>query len=378
MRQPVIALCTVSPLHIGGAETNMLQIAGHLKDKFQIIIIGPMSPGFQKKIIALGIRNIQIPMVSKFSVITVIRLANIFNREKVQIVHTHDTRGGLLGRIAARIAGAKVVHTVHMLAVFQTTHPLKQRFYGLVETILNHKFTDRIIFVSNSVKGLCLSRGLAPEAKCIHVPNGVNLNHFEKIRKESLINRDIWRKKLGISENEIIVSWVGRISHQKGLDSLVKAATMLKNNSVKFLIIGDGQKRKQIELLCKKFELEDQFIFTGFRQKDEVYQFLGASDLFVLPSRYECLPYVILETMAAGLPCIVTDVGGNRELVKDGYNGIIVPSQKYVELANAIKILLNDPKLRQKMGRKSLKLIQKYDEQSMVKKIEKIYNSLLL
>lgn len=378
MKIPLIALCTVSPLHIGGAETNMLQIARHLKDKFQIIIIGPMSPAFQKNITDLGIRNIHIPMASKFSVTTIIRLTNIFRREKVDIVHTHDSRGGLLGRLAAKMVKIKVVHTVHMPAFFQTTMLLKRLLYDKMESLLNRKFSDRVIFVSNNIKEICIRRGLVSASKAIYIPNGIALYQFKEIRKNRQIIRERVLQKLGLSKSDIIGCWAGRITKQKGLDYFINAVMELgKSRSVKYVIVGDGPDGSQIKNLVHKYGLTNQFIFTGFVNQKEVYEYMGCSDFFVFPSRYECLPYAILEAMAVGLPCIVSDVGGNRELVEDGYNGYVVPLGDTRALAEAIGKLLDSPDIRKRFGENSTELSQKYDEINMIKKVEEIYHSLL-
>jgi len=377
MSLPVVALCVVSPLNIGGAETNMLQIAKHLRSRFKIIIIGPMSSTFKSNATSFGIECIQLPMGSKFSFITIIRLIHLFQKNKVQIVHTHDTRGGLLGRIAAKLVGAKIVHTVHMPAIFQTSNPLKQRFYAVVEKILNHKFSDSIIFVSDFVRKMCIEKGITLDAKTRYIPNGICVEDFLKAIKMRSIVREKMLQQLGINETETIISWVGRMSHEKGLYYLIFAGKILKEYPVKYLLIGDGAERKYIESLIHNLNLEDRFIFTGFCQQNKVRELLSISDIFVLPSLYECLPYAILEAMATGLPCIVSDVGGNRELVKDGKNGFVVPPRNSEKLASAIQILLDNPELRQQMGKKSIELVQTYDEMHMIEKTREIYCALL-
>ncbi|MGB9919721.1 MAG: glycosyltransferase [Moorellales bacterium] len=377
MDTPVIVLLSLSPLHIGGAERNMLQIASHLHDKFQIVIVGPMSASFAKRAEAAGAVTHPIETVSKANVLAALGLANLFRRLRARLVHTHDTRGGLLGRIAAKVAGLKVIHTVHMAPFFLTTQPLKRRIYSSVEGILNRYFSDRVIFVSRTVGEMYLAQGLVEQAKAVYIPNGVHRAFLQETLSRRLDLRNCWRQRLAIGGQECVVVWVGRISPQKGLEYLVGAASLLRDYPVRYLVIGDGPERAFIEGLVRQDHLTDKFIFLGFRDQKEVYELLAASDLFVLPSRYECFPYTLLEATALGLPCIASDVGGNREIISSGFNGYLVPPGDTRGLASVIERLVRDTGLRERLSQGAAVKAAEYDEDSMIERTAAVYRAVI-
>jgi glycosyltransferase involved in cell wall biosynthesis len=210
--------------------------------------------------------------------------------------------------------------------------------------------------------------GLIRNDNTIFIGNGVNLERYSQSG-----SRQALRREFGVADDERLFCCVGRLDKQKGLDVLIEAYSWLnpKAHKAKLWFVGDGDLRTWLHELVRREGLLDYVKFLGFRK--DIPQILSAADVFVLPSRFEAMPLSIIEAMAMGLPCIVSDTGENAFMVEDGVNGFIVQIEDVKALAEAMEQLATDPMLGKMMGRVSQEKSARYSEDITVKRIQQVY-----
>jgi glycosyltransferase involved in cell wall biosynthesis len=209
--------------------------------------------------------------------------------------------------------------------------------------------------------------GLIKEADTAFVGNGVNLRKYTNDG-----SRLRTRQEMGIQPEDTLICWVGRLDQQKGLDVLLEAFSWLKHNrSVQLYLAGDGPLLAHLREQARRFGMINRVHFLGFRK--DIPQLLQAADIFVLPSRYEAMPLSIIEAMAVGLPCIVSDTGENAVMVENNVNGLIVPVEDVKALADAMEFLVNEPERCRAMGYASLEKASGYSNEITVRRIQQIY-----
>ncbi|OIO26195.1 hypothetical protein AUJ14_02240 [Candidatus Micrarchaeota archaeon CG1_02_55_22] len=217
------------------------------------------------------------------------------------------------------------------------------------------KSADKIISVSSWSAKDVANYGI-PLENFIVVHNGIDTKAFQPRRTSVFV------RKMGIKGPLLL--FVGRIIRQKGLEYAVKAMPLIlkKHPDARFVVIGRGNRLEHVKKLVKQMKLEDSVIFPGFVPERELFEALGSCDVFILPSLWEVLPISILEAMSCGRPIVCTTAGGNAELVRDGYNGFVVPKRSPEQLAEAVTKLLDDDALRTHMGENSRKrAVQEFD-----------------
>jgi len=272
------------------------------------------------------------------------------------IVHGHSSKAGALLRLATMNLGVACVYTPH---AFVTLDPeigrLKRFGYGLAERCLA-PLARRIICVSNSEYDHAVSLGLAPE--CLRVVhNGIG--------SLATAERELVRERYRLPSDAIVIGCVGRLTHQKAVERLLSAFAMgaaaLPN--ARLMVVGDGPDREMLESLAARQGLTTRILFTGAVDGANA---MAAFDLLALPSRYEALPYVLLEAAARGLPIVMTDTGGAGSVVRDGDNGFVVPQKDTEAFSARLLQLCQQAVLRERMGQSSIEVAREFSVDRMV------------
>ncbi len=284
---------------------------------------------------------------------TLYQLYRYFRKERFDIVHTHTVKPGLLGRIAARLAGTPiVVHTVHGFHIWDTMSPLEIQLMLWIERIANH-FCDLLLSQNREDMAYAVAHHICPPEKIHFLGNGIDLTQFhpQRVSRETAVAK---RQELGLSPDEPVVGMIGRLVQLKGYHEYVAAARILKERGqpIRFLAIGAAQKGKAEALspqeLIAQQGVEDRVLALGVRQ--DVPELLAMMDVVVLASYAEGIPRILMEAAAMGRPSIGTDVRGTREVIVDGVTGCLTPVHDAVALADAISRLLADKAQAQAMG----------------------------
>ncbi len=383
--KPRVVFLSFATLKVGGIERQLLQLVEHLRERYSFHVAGVIAEEFARAVRSTDAAIALHPMarVSKFNLIAVHRLQRLFRQIGAGLVHTVEPRSRLLGHLAARRAGIPAVHTFHMSALsYDDLSPLRQRFYQRIEAVYNQHLSDRLIFVSHHDYGRYAEQGLLRPDNATVIHNAIDPSPFTAARRERARLRRTVRAELGIPEEAVLSCTVGRLSVQKGIDYLLQALHQVASRSpdtpdLFATIVGDGEERERLAEQARALGITERVRFLGARPLPDVVRILTASDLFVLPSRFECFPYSILEALAAGLPCVVSDVGGNRESVEHGYNGFVLPRGDVLALASALERLTRDADLRATFGRHALEKIQAFSVDHMIRETEAVYRSVL-
>ena len=297
----------------------------------------------------------------------------LIRRQRYDIVHTHNSKAGFIGRIAARIAGVPVViHTIHGFSFHEYERPPLRILYVLLER-LAAKFSDRLITVSTPLKDWGLRLGIGREKQYCVIPDGIDIELFT-------VKMDLAKTKseLGIRPDSLIVGLVAKLWDGKGHHTLIKAMPKIIEEvpQVKFIFAGDGYLRRDLENLVASLCLKDYTIFTGFRK--DIPELTAIFDVAVLPSFFEGLGRSLLEAMVLGKPIVATDVGGIPEVVRHNKNGFLVSPGDSGALAEAIIKLLRDKELSRKMGEEGRRQInERFSAKKMVDDIEGVYQEML-
>jgi glycosyltransferase involved in cell wall biosynthesis len=229
------------------------------------------------------------------------------------------------------------------------------------------KVAKKIICVSRYDRDLALSLRVAKPSQLVVIRNGIDPRTFLE-DEETAVQREL------ALENSLVVTFVGRLAHPKDPLTLLKAVQNLPK--AKLVLVGDGPLRSEVEALTRQYNLGDRVILTGFRT--DVPAILDASDVFVLATRWEGLPYVIIEAMMSGLPVVATDVGGVAELVEEGTTGFLVPPEQPEALAHALQKLLTRRQLRDTMGQAGReRALDNFTLDRMLSGIQSVYEDVL-
>jgi glycosyltransferase involved in cell wall biosynthesis len=274
----------------------------------------------------------------------------------------------------ARLLGVPAVVTMQITTdSYGYTGP-RQRFYERVETFFNDHVSSHVMFVSAHD----LRRAGTPTRGSV-VHNSVDVEALGRLAPARDRFRQEKRAALGLDPETPLVVSVGRLAHQKAPEVLVEAAAILREGGsppFALVLVGDGEERAAVETRVEALRLGGIVHLAGAQPEASVRAWLMAADVFALASRFECFPLSILEACAAGLPCVVTDVGGNRESVRDGHNGSVVPPERPDLLAGALRPLLDRPDLRETMGTRALENARAFGTERMVAQVAERYETL--
>jgi glycosyltransferase involved in cell wall biosynthesis len=299
-------------------------------------------------------------------------LVRRFRELKPDVVHTHSSKAGIIGRWAAAQAGVPViVHTIHGLAFTASTSTLVNGFYKLMERWTAPR-TTRIVCVADAMREQSLAAGIGRPEQYVTVYSGMETKPF----LDPPVARAEVRRQLGLRENDIVIGAIARLFYLKGHDDLLELAPELRRRfaDVRFLWVGDGLLREQFEERMKQMGLRERFVLTGLVPPGRIPELTGAMDILVHPSRREGLARALPQGSLAGKPVVTYDVDGNREALIEGKTGFAVPAFDKPRLAAAIEKLLADPALRQRMGDAGREFaLSRFDAQVMVQALERIY-----
>jgi glycosyltransferase involved in cell wall biosynthesis len=337
---------------------------------------------------AAGIRHIAVPMTRNFTPLadwlSLWRLFRVMRREGFTIVHTHNPKPGLLGQLAARMAGVPVViNTIHGFYFHDNMPSHWRRFYVIVEKVAA-LCSDSILSQNREDIETALAEGISSPDKIRHLGNGIDLTQFDPTRITPDAIRQA-RREMGIDEESQVVGFVGRLAaRRKGFLDFLAAGREIAQRvpNVRFLIVGgaDVGKPDAVEpATAKEYGIADACIFLGQRPNDELPLLYSLMDVFVLPSLFEGLPRAGMEASAMGVPAVLTDVRGNREAVEHNRNGLLVPLGDVAALADAIANLLNDRERARQMGEEGRRLAEeRFDERLVFEKVKSEYARLLV
>ena len=396
----------IDRLNIGGpAKHTVWLTAGLDPDEFETTLVtGTVPPGegdmgyFAE---AASVRPFVIKEMSRelslSDILVLVKLLGLLFRLKPDIVHTHKSKAGAVGRLAAiiyrwitpsalllRPRKCRILHTYHGHIFHSYYGRIKTRLFITIERTLS-RFTDRIIVISPEQRREISEefRVGRPERFSI-IPLGIDLD--ETVERDRRL-----REEFGIDDDQVLIGTVGRLCDVKNYSMLIRAAARLasidadSSSRARFMIIGDGPLREELEQLSQRLNINDNITFTGFREDAPLLY--ASLDMAALTSLNEGTPLTLIEAMSCGRAVIATKVGGVADIMgahldsSDGFSiwehGVTVPSQDIEAYARALQFLINRPRLRAEMGERGRAFVRaKLSRERLLRDIEHLYRDL--
>jgi glycosyltransferase EpsD len=298
-------------------------------------------------------------------------LQNIINENRFKIIHCHTPVGGVITRLAARVArknGTKILYTAHGFHFCKDSTRANWLIYYPVERWLAND-TDCLITINDEDYKLAIQHGF--KAKIISHVHGVGVN-TDKFKPISTDHKRSLRKDMGYDSDDILLFFAAEFNKNKNQKLLIKSLSLLKDDipQIKLLLAGDGQMVNSCRQHAVNLGLENRVEFLGYR--NDIEKFLSISDIAVASSIREGLPVNIMEAMSCGLPVITTNNRGHRELISNNFSGWIIENNDYKEFSRKIKLLAQDIHLRSIFGANGRDVILKY--YSIKKVLEEMSN----
>lgn len=363
-------LIVVDHLGEGGAQRQIIEFLKFAdRSHFDITVVN-LDAAYNtigKEIEELGYRVIELKHSGFLNFSTFTSLIRICREEKPDIVHTYLFTADCYGRLAAKIAGVKVV-----ICAMRAVDKWKKWYHIAADWFLT-LFTDKVTVNAEAIKSFLIKTEKFPPEKIVTIYNGIDLSRFNKLRP----SEDV-KNELQIPQDAFVVGMVGRLDTQKDYPAYFSAAEKVleKDNNTYFLAVGGGPLLQSLKSKVSISKLKDRVMFTGVRR--DALDLMNAMDVGVLSSHYEGCPNVVMEFMACLKPVVASDVGGCKELIMDGETGFIVPENDPKALAERIIELLGNKDLRQQMGQKGrVRIEAHFTSQEMARKTEKLYVELL-
>jgi glycosyltransferase involved in cell wall biosynthesis len=372
----------ITRLIIGGAQENtLLSCEGqHDRGHEVILLTGPaIGPegSLEERARSYGYRVEIIPQMRR-SVhplrdwIVYHHLIDRLIAIRPDVVHTHSSKAGIIGRWAAhRARTPMIVHTIHGLAFTASTSPLINGIYRKLER-RTAPLTHRIVCVADSMRDQSLAAHIGTPHQYVTVYSGMDTAPF----LSPAVPRAQTRQRLGLADHHIVAGTIARLFELKGHEDLLEIAPGLcaRFADLRFLWVGDGNLRSQFERQIEAMGLRNRFIFAGLVPPSKVPELTAAMDVLVHPSRREGLARALPQAALAGKPVVTYDIDGAKEAVIDGGSGFVVPALDRAVLAERLAELIGDPALRQAMGQAGKAMaISRFDARQMVEALERVY-----
>ena len=370
----------------GGVQKYVIQLCQHLNAK-QFNVTGccsveaehdfgegdiPFSAAFRNLGIPYFVVAMQRTINLRHDCGAFIKIYRALRQNRFDIVHAHSSKAGVLARIAARMAGVPVViYSPHAFSFDGPGHWVRKLTYSVFEKIATW-FCDAVITDSPSEKALAMRKRVAQDGKIAVVPPGIELRDYNPKMQEG--ERRACLDKVGLPGGQKVVTMIGRLAPQKDPVTFIRSCEAIHRErpQVSYLLVGDGPLMDQCLQLIKSLGLNEKIAVLGWRR--DYQMLLKLSDVLVLTSLWEGLPFVLLEAMALSKPVVGTRTTGTVDVIKNGQNGFLVTPQSPDLLAGKVMWILDNPEAASEMGQAARRTVE--EQFTLVKtipSIEEIY-----
>lgn len=377
---PRLRVCHVIEAAVGGARRHVLDVLEGLdREVFDLSMIysARRDKAFRSdasRLEAAGIRTYEVRMERQIrlgrDLTAFFGILGILRAGGFDIVHSHCSKAGFLGRLAAKICRVPLIfHTPHVFPFEMDNSPPLHFFFRHLER-LSARFTDNFVLLHPGQKELALRTLGIPGNRAQVIPNGVDLEGLRLLAGA----RTGLREALGIGAGAPVVGMTGRFSGQKRHEDLVRAAPLVlrRHPDCVFVLVGDGELRGRIEAMIRDMSLQDSFRLTGGQDNPSPFYLLF--DILAMPSSWEGLPYSALEAMALERPVLAASVGGMNSLVEPGVSGELFAPGDVAGMAELMIRLLDDPQRRRELGlRAGIAAKTRFSREAMLSSMKELY-----
>lgn len=346
----------------GGQQQAVYLYESMLKRNLKTTFFAKTNSAVSKYLISKGLDCNESSMHGEFDLFSAKKIASYAKKHDYNILHCHSSHSLSIGLLASLLN-----KNLNVIGSRRVPFHIRKGIFSKIK--YSHKNLKRIVCVSDAVCNVLRSDGIDGNKLCV-IKDGISLDKFSGSSGTAI------RNELG-AENRIIVGTVAAFEREKDYPNLLSAASIVlsERGNVIFHAVGEGSLLEEMKLKAKILNIQDRFIFAGYKSK--VGDYLKAFDIFVLSSRMEGLGTSILDAMSVGLPITACRVGGIPEAVSDRVNGILVDKNNPEQLANALLELIDNAELRKQYGESSLNLVKNFDIEKTVAENIELYNEVI-
>ncbi len=372
----------ITRLIVGGAQENtLLSCEGLHARGFRVTLVTGPTVGPEGSLVRRaeqgGYDLVTLPsLVRAVRPLTDLRcrreMAALFRRLRPDVVHTHSSKAGVLGRLAARDAGiARIVHTIHGMSFNRTQPPLLRKLYATLERHCA-RFTERIVTVADAMIEQSLAAGVGSRGQYRTIYSGMEIERFDPARYD----RVAVRRELGFSDQDVIVATVARLFARKGYEQLIPIIARLADRvpHLRFLWIGDGAQRERYLAELTRLGVRERVTLTGLVPPEEIPRLLAGCDLLAHTSQWEGLPRAVVQGLLLGLPAVAFAIDGTPEVVHDHQTGRLIDLNDQAGFVEALADLAGDADRRARLGTAGRDLCrQRFAAETMVTALAEMY-----
>jgi glycosyltransferase involved in cell wall biosynthesis len=349
---------------LSGGEKVALDIANGLKNEFEFIFYLPEEP--QKEFLEY-LKDFKVYFSKDKAIFKISKnLKEAIVKENPDIIVCHGIRSSIYLKITLFYLkkNFKFIYVLHGIHFIRRKFPFNYIFL-FWEIFTNRIFVDKLVCVGKDDFDLARKLKLSKKEKIVLIENGININEYRNIPSGFL------RKKFQLNNVKILLT-ICRLHYPKDVKTLIKALNLLRNENLVLFIVGEGPDRKDLEKLVDSLNLNEKIKFLGFQK--EVKEILKDADIFVLSTRWEGLPIVILEAWASKIPVIASNVHGIKNLIENEKDGLLFEFGNEKDLTEKIKILLKNEEMRKKLAENGfLKVAQKFNIERMINQYKLLF-----
>ena len=348
----------------GGQERRIMSdLTGMISRGHQVFLVTRPHARIGEEARRAGIPVFHLALRGNLDLVSVIKLARLLRRKRIDVVNTHSGIDSWVGSLAAKLARTPVlVRTRHLHL------PLKRNWHNFV-----HYLPDRFLTCGETMREFLVRDHGFPSQEVVSIPTGIDFSTFSPQRSRPEV-----RQALGVAEDDFVVLMVGIVRAVKRHEIALRALHLLHGRlaNVRLVVAGDGPMIEDMRRLAAQLGISGQIDFLGHR--DDVADLMGAADCLLLTSRSEGIPQAVTQALGLGLPVVATAVGGVPELVKDGLTGLLVPAENVETVADALEHLARHPEIARELAHGGRAHAHAhYSLQAMLDRTEQEYLSLL-
>ena len=385
-RKPIRVLHIITRMIVGGAQENtLLSVVGlDAMPEYEVDFISGIDKGKEGEMLSQARETTNLIVlpemgrsINPFSdVVAFWKLYKLIKKGRYHIVHTHSSKAGVLGRLAAWLAGTPlIVHTLHSLVFHEYQPWIVNRTWRFIKKTCA-LVTDYYISVSEVIVEKAIAANIAEPGRFRTIYSGMELDWFLNAKFDA----DKVKQEFGIPLDAPVVGKIARLFPLKGHDQLMDAAPEIvkRISNVRFFLIGDGILLENLQKRATEYGILDNFVFAGLIDRERIPEMISAMDVVVHTSLREGLARVLPQSLAMGKPCVSFDIDGGREVVINDYTGYLVEAFDSIGLADRVARLLEDKELRRKFGENGKRHVDpNFRGEKMVADISEVYQMLL-
>jgi glycosyltransferase involved in cell wall biosynthesis len=369
-------LFVIDGMEFGGGERGFAQIINGLPEsRYETFLASGSQETFYHAVSHSPVQRYPVDFSNRCNPSVLIDLIRIIRNDRIDIVHGQGARADFYARLASGFSRKTMyVSTIQMPVEGYDVGPMKRLLYKSLDRF-SEKFVDYFLVVSSVLAQAMIQGHGIPQGKVVKIYNGIETDYYKPHDQEE--GRRRVRQEYSVNDSEVLIGSLGRLVWQKGFEYFIHAMPILIRDlpEAKFLIVGEGPLRQELEGQTRSLGIQDRLVFTGHR--NDIRDMMAAMDIIVIPSLLEGFPMITLEAMAMEKPIVTTSIDGIMEQIRDGMEGLLIAPKSPPALAQAVKRLVDNPDYARSLGINArAKVVRDFSVHKMIAETIKVYETL--